>query len=191
MRSDLYSVGITLYQMLTGALPFSAADPLEWVHCHVARQPTPPGDRAAVPEPLSSHHEAPHQKRRGALPDRLRPGSRSSAVPGGMAFAWSHRSLPSGAHDASDRFLIPEKLYGREREIDALLAGPSLPSVHECRGAAATAEPVGRRTANHRAGASREQREQVKGRAPVAYYTDAVVLSAAQIRTRTGLNTAL
>ena len=51
-RSDLYSLGITLYQMLTAALPFTAADPLEWVHCHIARQPTPPGDRAAVPEPL-------------------------------------------------------------------------------------------------------------------------------------------
>ena len=40
--------------MLTGALPFAAADPLEWVHCHIARQPTPPSDRAAVPEPLSA-----------------------------------------------------------------------------------------------------------------------------------------
>jgi serine/threonine protein kinase len=44
-RSDLYSLGVTMYQMLTGALPFAAADPLEWVHCHIARQPIAPVDR--------------------------------------------------------------------------------------------------------------------------------------------------
>src|ERR1700689_1975642 len=109
--------------MLTGTLPFEAADPLEWVHCHIARQPTPPGDRAAVPEPLSSltmkllakNAEERYQTASGLEADLRR------------CFAeWqSHGRIdpfPLGAHDASDRLLIPEKLYGREREIDAMLA---------------------------------------------------------------------
>ena len=44
-RSDLYAVGVTLYQMLTGAVPFTATEPMEWVHCHIARRPVPPAER--------------------------------------------------------------------------------------------------------------------------------------------------
>src|SRR6266852_4379442 len=122
-RSDLYSLGVTLYQMLTGSLPFEAAAPLEWVHCHIARQPTPPGDHAEVPEPLSAVVMKLLAKN---AEERFQTASGLEADLRQCLAEWQSQGridpFTLGAHDSSDRLLIPEKLYGREREVDALFA---------------------------------------------------------------------
>ena len=121
-RSDLYSLGVTFYQMLTRELPFAAADPLEWIHSHIARQPTPPVDRVAIPEPLSASTMKLLSKNAG---ERYQTASGLEADLRHCLADWqSHEgidSFPLGAHDALDRLVIPEKLYGRECETEALV----------------------------------------------------------------------
>ena len=122
-RSDLYALGVTYYEMFTGTLPFTATDPMEWVHCHIARQPAPPDERvvgipgqlsAIVMKLLAKTADERYQTAAGVEADLRR----------SLAEWESHGRIepfPLGAEDAPNRLLIPENLYGREREIDTLL----------------------------------------------------------------------
>src|SRR5258708_7667373 len=123
-RSDLYSLGVTFYRMLTGVLPFTASDPMEWVHCHIARQPITPDQvtneipaalSAIVMKLLAKTAEERYKTAAGVEADLRR-----------CLASWESfgriEPFPLGVHDVSGRLLIPERLYGREREINALLA---------------------------------------------------------------------
>ncbi|HVE23074.1 MAG TPA: AAA family ATPase [Acidocella sp.] len=123
-RSDLYALGVIFYELLTGILPFTAAEPIEWVHCHIARQPVRPDEQAAhVPKTLADivmkllgkTAEQRYQTAAGVEAD-LRRGLASWETLGRID------PFPLGAHDVPDRLLIPETLFGRERETARLLA---------------------------------------------------------------------
>jgi len=123
-RTDLYSLGMLLYRMLAGQLPFQGKDPLEWAHCHAARLPPPLRDIApAVPQSvadivmrlLAKLPEDRYQSARGLQADLEQCLAQWQACGRIEPFVL-------GTEDVSDRIQIPQKLYGREKEMAQFLA---------------------------------------------------------------------
>ncbi|XYH99593.1 AAA family ATPase [Sorangium sp. So ce1128] len=123
-RADLYALGSTLYQMLTGKLPFELTDELSLIHAHIARRPPPPHERAPalrIPEVVSAivmrllekSPEQRYQTAEGAARDLERALE-------ALRETGEIRPFPLGARDWENRIRRPSRLFGREREQLAL-----------------------------------------------------------------------
>ncbi|MCP4338181.1 MAG: protein kinase, partial [Desulfobulbaceae bacterium] len=123
-RTDYYSLGVTLYEMLTGSRPFEAADTIGWIHNHIAQIPLPPHKvEPSIPETVSNivlklmakNAEDRYQSASGIardLAECLRQLDQTGRI----------KDFKLGQEDVSKKFQIPQRLYGREAEVTSLLA---------------------------------------------------------------------
>ncbi|MEO1300625.1 MAG: hypothetical protein AAFW75_33655, partial [Cyanobacteria bacterium J06636_16] len=156
--TDFYSLGVTFYELLAGQLPFATTDPMELVHCHLARSPMPlcevgevgkgeqgTGNRKKSEfgirntlreEQSSTEFGIPNSPPKILSDIVLKLMSKTAEDRYQSAFglrydlercqqSWqSQGHIPDfvlGERDVCDRFTIPEKLYGREPEVQTLL----------------------------------------------------------------------
>lgn len=120
-RADLYALGMVLYRLLAGRLPFEAGDALEWMHCHVARAPQPPSVFAPLPRGVSDIVS----KLLAKLPDERYQSAAALLFDLDLCILGTDAeadTLTAGTHNPRARLRVPRTLHGRRAERQALEA---------------------------------------------------------------------
>src|ERR671932_1319656 len=123
-RTDFYSLGVTFYELLTGKLPFATTDALELAHCHIAKQPLSP--HQLIPEIPNAVSEIVMKLMAKTAEERYQSafGIRADLEEclNQLQRYGEISDFPLATQDISDKLHIPQKLYGREAEVETLLA---------------------------------------------------------------------